>query len=161
MPTIYFISGNTKHIPVEDFLTTTDRMISGGLKFTKLKDGDWIPLNSTTMEFISCQDMPKRKKIIYADPEEEAKVIVSQEIVQRVEEEKKSIEDRRKAELSELLAKSDCKHEGDKLSVFKSDSKKGVRYFKVCKFCGYRERFIKEADLTTEQKENALFYQEK
>ena len=161
MPTINFISGNTKYIPIEDFLTITNRMISGGLKFTKLKDGDWIPLNSNTMEFISCQDIPKREKIKYADPEEEAKVIVSQEIVEKVEVEKKAIEDRRKEELAELIAKSNCTHDGDKISIFKSDSKKGIRYFKVCKFCGYRDRFIKESELTTEQKDNALFYQEK
>jgi hypothetical protein len=49
--------------------------------------------------------------------------------------------------MDEITAKSNCKHEPEKLELFIQHTAKGIRYFPVCKFCGKRERYVSESKI--------------
>jgi hypothetical protein len=159
MPTIHFISGDKLVVDPEEFKAVNARMIFGGTKFVRLKSGDLVSLNSTTIEYISMEDMPTPAPAPAPEPVVEEQVTKSEEIIQKVEEIKATAQDKQKEFINEMIAKSSCTHQPDQLIVMKSGGKKGLRYFKVCSFCGWRDRFMKENLLTEEEKENAPFYQ--
>jgi hypothetical protein len=59
-------------------------------------------------------------------------------------EEPKTEEPEEKDPLAEMIEKSNCKHEPEKLVLYTQHTAKGVRYFPVCSFCGKRERYVSE-----------------
>ena len=75
--------------------------------------------------------------------------------------ETKSIEERKEELLAEMKEKSECKHEDTEIyfqevkTGTKNDQKMARRYFPVCNFCGLRERYVKAASLSDEEKANA------
>jgi hypothetical protein len=48
--------------------------------------------------------------------------------------------------MAEMIAKSDCTHEG-KLVLYRQHTAKGIRYFPKCTFCGKRERYVSESKI--------------
>lgn len=67
--------------------------------------------------------------------------------------------------MRQIWAKSNCTHPEDQQQIaYKMTTVKGggaiKRYFPTCKFCGQRFRYIKKDDLTEEQIENAVEWQE-
>jgi hypothetical protein len=49
--------------------------------------------------------------------------------------------------MAEMLEKSNCKHEPDKMVLYRQHTAKGIRYFPRCSFCGKRERYISESKI--------------
>ena len=49
--------------------------------------------------------------------------------------------------MAETTAKSNCKHEPEKLELYIQHTAKGIRYFPVCSFCGKRERYVSESKI--------------
>jgi len=74
-------------------------------------------------------------------------------------ENEKSAQERADDMLAYMKEMSECPHEAH--DFYYTDSQVGRakspvrRYFPVCAKCGVREKFVKKADLTDEQKENA------
>lgn len=166
MAKIYFVSGK-----IEDMDITRhelDRMIlkmkTSGIRFTQLKNGSYVPLNSNTMELISAEGIEIPIKVVeevVIDVEVPAPVEL--EIVEEVKKEivPESAMDRERTALEMIKAKSDCTHDGDKLTICKIEGRKGTRYFHVCSFCGWRSKFVKADSLSDSDKEKAQTYSEK
>lgn len=53
----------------------------------------------------------------------------------------------KKDPLEEMIEKSNCKHETEKLELYIQHTAKGIRYFPVCSFCGKRERYVSESKI--------------
>jgi len=49
--------------------------------------------------------------------------------------------------MDEMIAKSDCKHEPEKMELYRQNTAKGIRYFPRCSFCGKRERYVAESKI--------------
>lgn len=63
---------------------------------------------------------------------------------------------------AELMAKSGCKHPEDLQALYKTETKSGPRFFKLCEFCGgNRSRFIALKDISDEELENVKEWVEK
>lgn len=167
MPKIYFTSGKVEDLEVneEDFGRMVLKMQTSGMKLLRLKNGSLVPLNSNTIEIVTCDDFKKLVPEVVVVPiaSTEAVCIVKEEPV----EESKPIEsasttyDKEKKALAIIIEKSNCRHEPEKLTLTKIDGKKGCRYFYVCSFCGWRGRYVKAETLKVEDKEAAKTYSEK
>ena len=90
------------------------------------------------------------------DPVEEPEPVEEKEELPS-EEEGNDLEKRRKEALEEMIRRSNCKHPEDKQTLFKTETKQGVRYFTLCDECGgNRSRFIAAANLEEEDMANAI-----
>jgi len=49
--------------------------------------------------------------------------------------------------MADMTAKSNCKHEPEKMELYIQHTAKGIRYFPVCSFCGRRERYVAESKI--------------
>jgi hypothetical protein len=49
--------------------------------------------------------------------------------------------------MAEMTAKSNCKHEPEKMELYIQHTAKGIRYFPVCSFCGKRDRYVSESKI--------------
>ena len=159
MPKIYFVSGKIEDVDIDEaeFDRLILRMQSSGIRFTRLKNGSVVPLNSNTMELITREGLAPRKPTVVKIEESIPSI---EETIKSIEEENEpSPMDRERAALEEIVAKSNCTHAG-KLTVQKLEGKKGTRYFHVCSFCGWKSKFVKAEDLTETDKELAAIYQE-
>jgi hypothetical protein len=79
----------------------------------------------------------------------------NEKIPEKTEEDKEpKLTDEQKAQkqMDDMIAKSNCKHEPEKMEMYQQQTSKGVRFFPVCSFCGKRERYVKADSLTEEQK---------
>jgi hypothetical protein len=75
-------------------------------------------------------------------------------------EDKQSIVEKEQEILQQIMAKSSCLHEPEKLMYMKVEGKKGTRYFPVCSFCGWRGKFVASDQLTDAVKQAAQTLQE-
>ena len=138
---IHFGSGKTLEITEEQFQKIGPKLRDGGVRVWALKDSHIIPLNSHTMEYVEYvvedEEMKERK--------EEDRFISEPILDQRSQESKvpKTSEEL----LAEMTAKSNCKHEPEKLELYIQHTAKGIRYFPVCSFCGKRERYVSESKI--------------
>lgn len=82
-------------------------------------------------------------------PEERAKIIAEVEGKNFVKDVHPTIgeEELEKDPLAEMIEKSNCKHEVEKLELYRQHTAKGIRYFPVCSFCGKRERYVSESKI--------------
>jgi hypothetical protein len=88
-------------------------------------------------------------EVLEIDVEDKA-IVESGVTVQKVQEAREEVESaedlatRKKKAMEDLMSKSNCKHEAEKLELFRQETAKGARYFPVCSFCGKRERYVSE-----------------
>jgi septal ring factor EnvC (AmiA/AmiB activator) len=176
---IFFTSGKSEQVEITktEFDKTIEKMKMGGVRFLVLPNGVHVPLNSNTIEYVDPEEHRRVRLQRQDNPTVEQHIDSIKEEIKSTKEElatEMGVQDReRPAEtqknevnsvtgaereaniLKEIIAKSDCAHEEDKLKLCKSVSKKGERYFWVCSFCTWRSKFIKAESLTQEQKDTA------
>jgi hypothetical protein len=137
---IHFTSGKTLKITQREMETMAPKLQAGGIRMYRTGKNCLIPLNSNTMEFI--ESVPEDEPTVEPKPETAAKKPVK--LAPKPEEKTKGDQGREDDAMKELLEKSNCKHEPEKLSLYVQHTAKGVRYFPVCSFCGKRERYVSE-----------------
>lgn len=144
---IHFSSGKTLEITEQEFQNISPKLNSRGIKTQRTKSGHQIPLNSMTMEYIEWVPEVEDEHI---NPEP---VLVAKKTEvgpteaptsTEVEPEKPKTNDEI---VAEMTAKSNCKHETEKLNLYRQHTAKGIRYFPVCSFCGKRERYVSESKI--------------
>lgn len=163
-----FASGYTKDFDY-DWLKVAPKLLQGGLRLYAPYKGVLIPLNSATIAIVEDLSVAEPEEEIdieidfgdEADAEEEIEAEVAHE-EEKMEENPKSIEEKKEELLAEMKRKSECKHEAHDI-YFQSmktgpigNQKMTRRYFPVCKECEVRERYVKADTLSDEQKANAI-----
>jgi hypothetical protein len=114
-----------------------------GIKTQKTESGHLIPLNSMTMEYI--EHIPEI--VTYVDgPAPRADSVFEPELPEMKEQKEKPKPKTQEELMAEMIAKSDCTHEG-KLVLYRQHTAKGIRYFPRCTFCGKRERYVSEGKI--------------
>jgi len=142
---IHFVSGKTLEISQAEFDQISPKLNARGVKISVTTDGHKIPLNSTTMEFIEhVPEVVEEPEVV--EPEViETEYVKVEEVVDNprelVEKEKPKTQEEK---LVEMMEKSACKHEPEKMVLYKQQTAKGERLFPVCSFCGKRERYVSE-----------------
>jgi len=130
------------------------RGAGGSFPFVQMEDGSVIMLKHIVGFFADEFDTDKlvrKPEPKVAEPKAEVTEDSNDE----------EIEEKRKAALDEMLAKSSCTHENQTIyyqEVKTSTGKTSRRYFPVCDFCGLRMRLLKATALTDEQKDSAVEY---
>lgn len=177
---IYFTSGKVEEFEIDEreYNAMINRLKDKGVRLLALPNGNFVPLNSNTIELIDTGGMNKRVVRPVEPPTLEQQIeTVKEEIAQTKEtlaselgeqdrdnpsatqeQEPKvlsGVEKERKI-LEEITAKSNCTHQGDNLKLFSVSGKKGTRYYFLCTFCGYRSKFIKAESLTEDEKKTAI-----
>jgi hypothetical protein len=142
--TIHFTSGKTLEISQKEFDQIAPKLQQGGVRLYRTGDGSFVPLNSMTMELIELHkeaiaETPPAPKVetIAEKPSEAPEATISPEEVVAP----------KKSPMEEMLEKSNCKHEPEKMELYRQHTAKGIRYFPVCKFCGKRERYVSESKI--------------
>ena len=152
---IYFASGKTLEITEAEFRIISPKLSGKGIKVHRTMAGHLLPLNSSTMELIEHIPEP--------EAEEEASEVARAEIIametklpeMNVQVERPKIKTADE-QLAEMTAKSNCKHEPEKLGLYIQHTAKGVRYFPVCSFCGKRERYVSESKINKGEYEGTV-----
>lgn len=140
---IHFSSGKTLEITEIEFQNMSPKLNMKGIKTQKTKSGHLIPLNSMTMEFI--EHKPEEVEMIHRPVAEKPVLPIEQpELPPMDKQEAKPAPKTNEELLDEMMAKSNCKHEPEKLELYVQQTAKGARYFPVCSFCGKRERYVSE-----------------
>jgi hypothetical protein len=139
---IHFSSGKTLNLTKKEFENFAVKLNAKGIKTQYTAEGHLVPLNSMTMEYIEFVEMDE--DIQYNEFQKEvaaAKAAVTTETP-------KPIEPKTDDEIvADMMAKSNCPHEPDKLELYRQHTAKGIRYFPVCSFCGKRERYVSESKI--------------
>jgi hypothetical protein len=177
---IYFASGKVEcaNMTEKECTQMTARMMGSGVRFYDMRDGRWIPLNSNTIELIDFEIRGlKSKSPVKEDPfsqdaiEGRQTVSLSAPVPDYVnpqatfEAEQAAApptrEEKAKDILAEIIDRSNCKHEQEKLCLMTVGSKKGQKFFYTCSYCGWRGRWVKAENLSEEEKANAKTHLEK
>lgn len=167
--------GVTVDMNKREYETVVPKMrMSANLKMYKTPDGDYLvltPSNLQVIKFIGEEvegiDYPKSvetlraegpvaekpapKKVAEPEPapkkelSDEEKAIIAAE--PKLDTAQEQPEEPKKDPLAEMIAKSNCKHEKEKLELYLQHTAKGIRYFPVCSFCGKRERYVSESKI--------------
>ena len=146
---IHFTSGKELEITEREFQNIAPKLSGKGIKVHKTAGGHMLPLNSSTMEYI--EHIPEWKEVpVDIPPAKESTTvgIVIEELKEDIPKMDKQEDPKKKTQdelLQDIMAKSDCKHEPEKLRLYVQRTAKGIRYFPVCSFCGKRERYISES----------------
>ena len=141
---IHFSSGKTLEITEAEFQIISPKLNNKGIKTQKTRSGHLIPLNSMTMEFIEHVDEPEESQ---ATEVNEMPTLPKPKVIAESPKAEPEAKDKPKTQdekLAEMLEKSNCKHEPEKMELFVQHTAKGIRYFPVCSFCGRREKYISE-----------------
>jgi len=146
----YFLRIRGESDPVEitadEYNALMHRYAHSGRNFARYvrQNGEVFFLDHITHVIVKGEDDP----VVEPEPIEE---------VEEVEpEEHNDLEKRRKEALEEMIRRSNCEHPEDKQTLFKTETKQGVRYFTLCEECGgNRSRFIAAAKLEEEDMANA------
>jgi hypothetical protein len=165
---IYFTSGKTLEINEFEYTQIAPKLQNGGIRLYKVRGKGFVPLNSATMEFVEHVPEPVVvKKGTSVGPSDLAEKIVATPSKTQAEEdandeawaetqphkqydhkeEPKTLQERKDEAMSDLMAKSNCSHEPEKMNLYVQHTAKGVRYFPVCSFCGKRERYVSESKI--------------
>jgi hypothetical protein len=142
--TIHFISGKTLDITQKEFDQIAPKLQQGGVRLYRTGSGSFVPLNSMTMELIERHfdeeevetPAPKVETIAQKPSEAPEETITP-----------KAIPEPTVDPMEDILAKSNCKHEPEKMEMYIQHTAKGIRYFPVCSFCGKRERYVSESKI--------------
>jgi len=147
---IHFVSGKTLDVNSYEFDNLPVTLNSKGIKVKRLSTGHLIPMNSTTMEYIEYipDDEAKTeevkvvvKKTTQTKPTMHGEDAILKPMKEAREKPKVKTNDEK---LAEMIEKSNCKHEPEKMELYVQHTAKGLRYFPVCSFCGKREKYISE-----------------
>ena len=166
MATIHFSSGKVREIGIQEFMDLPPKLQQRGIRTMVDRTPErtlLIPLNSNTMEFIE-----EIHEVIEVEEVEEAPVteVTLEDLKEELEvakeevDSKKDIEEKRKEQMDDMMAKSNCQHEDSKMVIYRHDTKKGSRFFPVCSFCGKRERYVKAESLSDEVKAAAAIWED-
>jgi hypothetical protein len=147
---IHFSSGKTLEITEYEFANMSPKLNSKGIKTQKTKSGHLIPLNSMTMEYI--EHVPEDIICVLDIGDGEIGELPRTDAADPVLPEQDKQEEKPKVKtqeemMAEMLEKSNCKHEPDKMVLYRQHTAKGIRYFPRCSFCGKRERYISESKI--------------
>jgi hypothetical protein len=146
--TIFFVSGKTLEITEAEFAVIGPKLRDKGIKTQVTREGHLLPLNSSTMELIEhvpeievveVEVAPLGLKLVEGDGPLE--LPVQEKLLEKPK--PKTQEEM----LDDMTAKSNCKHEPEKLELYIQHTAKGIRYFPVCSFCGKRERYVSESKI--------------
>jgi len=157
---IHFASGKQLEITEGEFRNISPKLSGKGIKVQRTMAGHLLPCS--TMEMIEHIPEPvvepsKTQEEEDANDMEWANVqpIPTTEAFGQVvvEKPKKKTADEL---LAEMTAKSNCKHEPEKLELYIQHTAKGVRYFPVCSFCGKRERYVSESKINKGEYEGTV-----
>lgn len=144
---IHFSSGKTLEITEREFLNISPKLNGKGIKTQKTKSGHVIPLNSMTMEYIEhipeVADEAIDPEPVLANSAPVAPVVEEPAVEEPVKMKRKTSDEI----LADMMEKSNCKHEPEKLELYIQHTAKGVRYFPVCSFCGKREKYVSESKI--------------
>jgi hypothetical protein len=151
---IHFSSGKTLEITEAEFSNMSPKLNMKGIKTQRTVSGHLIPLNSMTMEYIEhvpekadseINNEPVMKEHDFMPDIKKAAEKIEEEMKQQVSEPEKP----KTAEeiMAEMTEKSNCKHEPEKLELYRQHTAKGIRYFPRCTFCGKRERYVSESKI--------------
>ena len=146
---IYFTSGKQLEISEFDYAQIAPKLQNGGIRLYKVRGKGFVPLNSATMEFVEHVPEPvveEKPIVVQKAPVPTQSVIVEGGSTEE-EVQPKSLQERKDEAMSDLMAKSNCKHESEKMNLYVQHTAKGVRYFPVCSFCGKRERYVSESKI--------------
>jgi len=139
---IHFTSGKTLEINEMEYRNISPVLNAKGIKTKRLATGHVIPMNSMTMEFI--EHVPEELPGDIVREEHDFIPDIKKAIENQMEEPKvKTAED----VMADMTAKSNCKHEPEKMELYIQHTAKGIRYFPVCSFCGRRERYVAESKI--------------
>ena len=139
---IHFISGKTLEINEMEYRNISPVLNAKGIKTKRLATGHVIPMNSMTMEFI--EHVPEELPGDNVMEDHDFVPDIKKAIENQMEEPKvKTADDI----MAEMTAKSNCKHEPEKMELYIQHTAKGIRYFPVCSFCGRRERYVAESKI--------------
>ena len=148
---IHFSSGKTLTITEYEFANMSPKLNSKGIKTQKTKAGHLIPLNSMTMEYIEHIPEPEEGEQFDLGEGVVGTVVrkdADEPILPRMDQVQQKPEPKTADEImAEMMAKSNCKHEPEKLELYRQNTAKGIRYFPRCSFCGKRERYVSESKI--------------
>jgi hypothetical protein len=154
MGKVYFTDGRSVELSPRDTKSFFMRMKEGGVRMVLTRDTDpqlVIVISACPVSYMELDTAHVPSPAVIT--EEKAAVLQEDATVKGGAAKEAEV-------LAEITARSNCKHEAEKMVLHKMDSATGVKYFNICSFCGYRTRFIAAATLSTEQKEAAVQYQE-
>jgi len=145
---IYFISGRMVEISQSEFTRLTIRFNTSNRNYARFICDSGAMLMIENIELIVPVGEPDAVEIKEPKAPEAKKELTD-------------LEAERKAAMDDLMAKSSCTHTCEQ-ELYKTDTKTGPRFFKLCSFCGgNRTRFIALKDLTDEELESAKEWGEK
>jgi hypothetical protein len=143
---IHFSSGKTLEIEETEFQNMPIVLNSKGIKTKKTKAGHLIPMNSMTMEYV--EHVPEvAGQVIDTEPKLPHNPITTNTVPNIPEQKEQVKQPKPKTNdemLAEIMQKSNCKHEPEKLELYIQHTAKGIRYFPRCSSCGKRERYVSE-----------------
>lgn len=154
MGMVYFIDGRSIPLSPRDTKALMMRLKEGGVRMMLTRDTE-------PQQAIIISNCPVAW--VDLDEEQQPSTVVVREETANVKTEDAKAEsnvDREKRILADIVAKSNCKHEPAKITYMKTEGKKGIRYFPLCNFCGWRGKFIAADELAEEVKASAQLYQE-
>lgn len=144
---VYFTGSDvTAELTKREMENAPTTFLNKGARMMRTKAGDILIFGGTNMSVIK----PVWGEEIKEDSEAETRAdIIAMETsvpeeVPTPEPDKPKTEEEIKAE---MMAKSNCKHEPEKLELYIQHTAKGIRYFPVCSFCGKRERYVSESKI--------------
>jgi len=159
MGTIYFVDGRKVNLSVKDTRNFMTRLREGGVRFTLTRDHEpqlALIISNCPVAFVEL-DASLQTGMGYS---EEVVEVTETAPVRQEDATKETSQEREKRVLAELLEKSNCAHEPEKIIYFKVTGKTGTRYFPKCSFCGWRGKFVAAESLSEEVREAAQLYQE-
>jgi len=141
---IHFTSGKTLEINEMEYRNISPVLNAKGIKTKRLATGHVIPMNSMTMEFI--EHVPEELPGDIVREEHDFIPSIKKAADKLVEEQQAEVRTPDDV-MAEMTAKSNCKHEPEKMELYIQHTAKGIRYFPVCSFCGRRERYVAESKI--------------
>ena len=136
---IHFTSGKTLEISEKEMKNMPVELNGKGIRVKKLRpSGHIVPLNSTTIEYI--------EQVVETLPEDITITKTTATGPTELKLDKQEAKPKKSQEelLAEMMSKSNCAHEPEKMELYIQHTAKGIRYFPVCSFCGKREKYVSE-----------------
>lgn len=164
MPKILYSSGRELYVAPEELSRTILKFQNAGVRMTKVSTGNFLFLNSSTMDYLDVSDMEKNvvlpmsvvdEAIPTPGSDSQCPAPIVPEYIDPVaaferETKTESATAKEARVLDEIVAKSNCEHKGT-LTLYKQQTVKGEKYFQKCSFCGWRGRFVKASSLTADE----------
>jgi hypothetical protein len=144
---VYFTGSSvTAELTKREMENAPTTFLNKGARMMRTKAGDILIFGGTNMSVI---------KPVWGEVEDEVEVAPEVSTGQLIEVDPPKMDEQASPppvktvdELkAEMMAKSNCKHEPEKLELYIQHTAKGIRYFPVCSFCGKRERYVSESKI--------------